>query len=57
MIVWEDLIQQGTKKGNQNTQEEVVEKNISVKQLITMFSEQLEVCIPHYQEICWTRHM
>ena len=30
---------------------------MTVKQLITMFFEQLEVCIPHYQEICWMRHM
>lgn len=56
-MVWDESIRQGTKNGKQNSQKELVEKKMTVKQLITMFFEQLEVCIPHYQEICWMRHM
>ena len=56
-MVWDDSIRQGTKNGKQNTQKELVQKDMTVKQLITLIFEQLEVCIPHYQEICWMRHM
>ena len=30
--------------------------NVSVKDLIGKFTQQVEKCIPHYQEICWIRH-
>ena len=57
VMVWGDSIRQGDKKGKQNTQKELVEKDMTVKQLVAMFFKQAEECIPHYQEICWMRHM
>ena len=57
VMVWSDSIRQGMKNGSQNTQKELVEEDMTVKQLITMFIAQLKICIPHYQEICWMRHL
>ena len=51
MIVWDDSIRQGTKNGKQNTQKELVQKDMTVKQLITLFFKQLEVWILHYQDV------
>ena len=56
-MVWGNSIRQGDKKGKQNTQKELVEKDMTVKQLVEMFFKQVEICVPHYQEICWMRHM
>ena len=55
--MWGDSIRQGEKKGKQNTQKELVEKEMTVKQLVAMFFKQVQECVPHYQEICWMRHM
>ena len=55
-MVWGESIQKGlSKNGNQNTQKELVEQEMTAKQIITMFLDQLKICIPHYQKIDWMR--
>ena len=60
VMVWQDADRQGAKVGKdgetkQNSQRELTSKEMTVKELITKFKEQVEKCIPHYQEICWIR--
>ena len=60
VMVWQDSDRQGTKtntKGEvkQNSQRELCKKEMTVKELLTKFKAQVEICTPHYQEICWIR--
>ena len=60
VMVWQDSERQGTKKGKggkvtQNTQRELDRQEMTVSELIKKFKDQIEICTPHYQEICWIR--
>ena len=57
VMVWSDSEQQGTKNGKQNTQRELNSEQMSVKELVKRFKKQLNICIPHYQEIFWMKLM
>jgi hypothetical protein len=55
---WKDVACSGTdKNGNQNTQCELTTEVWTIKKLVDEFVKQMEICIPHYQEIRWIRHI
>lgn len=57
VMEWDEATRQGTNKstGKQNTQRELTANTITVKELVKRFRKAVDVCIPHYQEICWIR--
>ena len=56
-MVWKDALQQGGTVAKKNTQRELQPENMTVKELIGRFKKQFDICIPHYQEICWIDHV
>lgn len=57
VMVWVDARRQGMKNGKNNTQRELQQTTLTVTDLVKKFKTQLEICIPHCQEIRWIRHM
>ena len=53
--VWRNSPRQGVKNGNQNSQRELHPEDMAVEDLICRIKAPLELCIPHYNEICWIR--
>ena len=57
VMVWEDAIRQGGTPEKPNTQRELGEERMTITDLVDRLRKQIDKCLPHYQEICWIRHV
>jgi hypothetical protein len=53
VMVWGDGIYLGEKKGNHNTQQELLPIDMTAHQLVGKFTKLLQTCIPYYQNSYW----
>jgi len=58
VMVWQDSVRTTNKDGSVGTKLlELKPKNLTIRDLVKNLQSQIELCIPHYQEICWMRHL
>ena len=57
VMVWRDSPRQGFTNRKQNSQRELHADEMPIKELVQRFMIELNICIPHYQEICWIHHL
>jgi len=58
VMVWQDSVRMKKKDGTvATTQRELKPKDFTIRDLVKKLQDQIELCIPHYQEICWMRHL
>ena len=56
-MVWKDAIRQGGTVNKPRFQRELHPEIMTIEALESRQKKQIDICLPHYQEICWMRNL